>query len=280
MTATIVVAEDNDEFRRLISNELAAVGYRVIDVPDGKGALSIIKREPVDLLITDILMPAMDGIELLGKVREVCPDLPAIVMTSSRAPEDVINALKLHACDLLPKPFEIGDLPAAVRNALKQTHACEIDVISAKPDWVELTVPCDLDAIGPLTKFMTELEADLPPKIRENIGSAFREMLTNAIEHGGKLDPTKRVDVKCVRLKRVILYSIKDPGEGFNLEKLKHAAVSNPEAQPLRHMDVRQEMGMRPGGYGILLASEVIDELVYNEKHNELIFVKYLEGNN
>ncbi|MGH9825074.1 MAG: hypothetical protein ACREDR_17735, partial [Blastocatellia bacterium] len=48
--------------------------------------------------------------------------------------------------------------------------------------------------------------------------------------------------------------------------------------QPLRHMNVRHEMGMRPGGYGILLASQVIDELVYNEKHNELIFVKYLDA--
>jgi len=53
--------------------------------------------------------------------------------------------------------------------------------------------------------------------------------------------------------------------------------VGNPPQEPIRHMSVREQMGLRPGGYGILLASQVIDELIYNQKHNELIFVKYLD---
>jgi anti-sigma regulatory factor (Ser/Thr protein kinase) len=73
------------------------------------------------------------------------------------------------------------------------------------------------------------------------------------------------------------MYSIKDPGEGFDLEQMEHAAFANPSDNPFRHMQVRQQKGMRPGGFGIMLASQVIDELVYNEKHNELIFVKYIE---
>ena len=106
----------------------------------------------------------------------------------------------------------------------------------------------------------------------------FRELLNNAIEHGGKCDPSKRVEIKYIHLKRAILYSIKDPGEGFNIKDIEHAAFANPPGQPTRHMEVRQELGLRPGGFGIMLASQVIDELVYNEKHNELIFVKYIDG--
>jgi anti-sigma regulatory factor (Ser/Thr protein kinase) len=79
-------------------------------------------------------------------------------------------------------------------------------------------------------------------------------------------------------LKRAILYSIKDPGEGFNIAEIEHAAFANPPGEPTRHMERRQELGLRPGGFGIMLASQVIDELVYNEKHNELIFVKYIDG--
>jgi anti-sigma regulatory factor (Ser/Thr protein kinase) len=105
----------------------------------------------------------------------------------------------------------------------------------------------------------------------------FRELLNNAIEHGGKCDLSQQVEVKYIRLKRAVLYSIKDPGEGFDLKAIEHAAVANPEDQPFYHMEVRQQKGLRPGGFGIMLASQSVDELIYNEKHNELIFIKYLD---
>ena len=87
------------------------------------------------------------------------------------------------------------------------------------------------------------------------------------------------MDVKYIRLKRAIMYSIKDPGEGFDLKQIEHAAVANPDDEPFRHMKIRMEKGLRPGGFGIMLASQTIDELVYNQMHNELIFVKYITDN-
>jgi anti-sigma regulatory factor (Ser/Thr protein kinase) len=138
-------------------------------------------------------------------------------------------------------------------------------------------VPCDLNAVEPIQKFLAELQGNLPKDTREAIGSVFRELLNNAIEHGGKCDISKRVEVKYIRLKRAVLYSIKDPGEGFDLDEIRHAAFANPADEPFRHMQVRQEKGLRPGGFGIMLASQVIDELIYNRSHNELIFVKYLD---
>ncbi|HEV2663511.1 MAG TPA: ATP-binding protein, partial [Blastocatellia bacterium] len=95
-------------------------------------------------------------------------------------------------------------------------------------------------------------------------------------EHGGKLDPTKYVEVLCVLLKRAIIYWIKDPGEGFDPSALEHAAVNNPAGDPFRHVSVRDEKGLRAGGFGILMADQLVDELVYNERRNEVMFVKYL----
>lgn len=278
MTFTVLLAEDNEPLRRLVSSELRGAGYQVVDVSNGESALKIIKEKSIDLMITDVVMPGINGIELLKRARELNPDIPAIITTGHGTPKTVIDAFKLQACDFLSKPFSIADLMEAIRAALGRSKPCGMEVVSAKPDWIELSVPCEMEAVPPILKFITELEADLPQQTRDDVGSAFREMLTNAIEHGGKLDPEKRVLVKYIRLKRAVLYSIKDPGEGFDVDKVLHAAVSNPDSQPLRHMNVRHEMGMRPGGYGILLASQVIDELVYNEKHNELIFVKYLDA--
>jgi anti-sigma regulatory factor (Ser/Thr protein kinase) len=115
--------------------------------------------------------------------------------------------------------------------------------------------------------------------MHEAISYAFREMFCNAVEYGCQLNPAKRVEVSYVRLKRAIICRIKDPGEGFDPARLSHAAFNNPDGDPLRHASVREEKGLRPGGFGIMLAGQLVDELVFNERHNELIFVKYLSSN-
>jgi anti-sigma regulatory factor (Ser/Thr protein kinase) len=125
---------------------------------------------------------------------------------------------------------------------------------------------------------LRELEMDLPAREREDIAMAFREILLNAIEHGGHLDPNKKVYVSYVRTRRSIVYYVRDPGAGFSLEALPHAAVGNNAGEPFSHVEVRSELGLRPGGFGILLTKQLADELVYNEKGNEVLLIKYLEG--
>lgn len=277
MESTLLIAEDDADSRKIFRAALAEEGYRIFDVGDGTAALDIIKSEPIDVLLTDVMMPGMDGIELLERARALQPNFRAIIMSGHSTPEAVIGAFRNKACDFLSKPFGLDELRSAVRQAIERTYQSHIEIISSKPDWIEIRVPCDLSAVEPIQKFLTELEGTLPRQTREAIGSVFRELLNNAIEHGGKCDIEKLVEVKYIRLKRAIFYSIKDPGEGFDFSNVEHAAVANPVDNPTRHMQVRQEKGLRPGGFGILLASQVIDELVYNQKHNELIFVKYLD---
>ena len=280
MAGTILIVDDDETSRKIYSAFLDPEGYHIIEAGNGNEALAILEHEHVDVLLTDVIMPGMDGMELLACARSLQPKLQAIVMTSQRTPAAIIGALRLQVCDFLTKPFDMEAMRESVKTALECHDIHPVQIISAKPDWVELRVPCDLRAVEPIQKVLSEMHGDLPKETREAIGSVFREMLNNAIEHGGKLDPTKQVEVKYVKMKRAILYSIKDPGEGFTLEELSHAAIANPDHSPFQHMEVRQEKGMRPGGFGIMLASQVVDELIYNEKHNELIFVKYLDGGN
>ena len=279
MTGTLLIAEDDATSRKLFGAFLEAEGYRVLEARNGNEALDMIEREMVDVLLTDVVMDGMDGMELLACARAVQPSLRTIVMTSESTPAAIIGALRNQVCDFLSKPIDLDELRTSIQWAMERKASCYIEVISAKPDWIELRVPCDFSAVEPIQKTLSELHGFLPKEAREAIGSVFREMLNNAIEHGGKLDPSKQVEVKYVKMKRAILYSIKDPGEGFKVEDVTHAAISNPDDNPFQHIEVRQEKGMRPGGFGIMLASKVIDELIYNEKHNELIFVKYLDEN-
>ena len=277
MANTVLIADDDEASRKLFKETLGADGYNVIDVGDGDSAFDVIKSGRVDVLITDDTLPGVDGIELLERAHKLRPALPAIVVTSHGTADAVIGALDNQACDFLSKPVDLDELREAVRAALKRRDSCEVDIISAKPDWIELRVPCDLGVVERMENFVTGIEGDLPKEMRDEIGSAFREMLNNAIEHGGKEDPTRQVTIKYMRLRRAILYSIVDPGEGFDMNKIDHAAVSNPAHDPLRHMELREQQGMRPGGFGIMLTEQAIDELIFNERHNELIFVKYVD---
>lgn len=161
-------------------------------------------------------------------------------------------------------------------DALAGCLSVGMEVVSVSPDWFELHVPCALASIEPLQQLLTKIDADLPREIGDAISYAFREMLSNAIEYGGELDSRKQVEVRYVRLRRAVICRIKDPGAGFDPTELDHAAINNPKCDPIRHVAVREAKGLRPGGFGILLTKQLVDELVYNERRNEVLFVKYL----
>jgi anti-sigma regulatory factor (Ser/Thr protein kinase) len=70
---------------------------------------------------------------------------------------------------------------------------------------------------------------------------------------------------------------ISDPGDGFTLDEIPHAAVANPSGDPVRHIGYREEQGMRPGGFGVMLAQKLVDELIYNQDGNEVLLIKYID---
>jgi len=70
---------------------------------------------------------------------------------------------------------------------------------------------------------------------------------------------------------------ISDPGPGFTLDEITHAAIANPPDDPIRHATIREELGLRPGGLGILLARKLVDQVIYGQKGNEVLLIKYLD---
>jgi anti-sigma regulatory factor (Ser/Thr protein kinase) len=162
------------------------------------------------------------------------------------------------------------------RRALKQDASPPIEIISAKPHWVELLIPCTREAAGRIQSFLMKLEADLPDDLLGTIGLAFGELLLNAVEWGGKLDPNRKVRIAYVRSSRMLLYRVADPGPGFSFTGLTHAAIGQPAEQPTAHVAVRDQLGIRPGGFGIAMIRAIADELLYNEAQNEVLFIKYL----
>jgi CheY-like chemotaxis protein/anti-sigma regulatory factor (Ser/Thr protein kinase) len=275
----VLVVDDDRVTRHLLQSVLEKAGYSVTTAGDGNEALERVRRKGAvapDLILLDVWMPGMSGLDVLDRLRDEGLQPRVVVMTSDDTPETLLNALKGQALHFMAKPIEPGALIEAVERALSKDAALGIEVVSSRPDWVELTVPCTREAVAHIEGFLTHLDSDLAPAVRESVGYAFRELLLNAIEWGGKLDPNRKVRIACLRAKRMLLYRIADPGPGFRLEDLSHAAITH-EGDPLEHMKAREEKGLRPGGFGLMLVEAKVDELLYNEARNEVVFVKYLD---
>ena len=279
MGQQILVVDDDAELQELIRTALVRAGYEVVVAPDAFEGLERLGEEEFDLALLDIMMPGMDGLEMLTRLRQRHQDLLVVMMTAMSTPSAVISAMREQACDFLAKPFDINELLSAITSALALSpQEINIEVLSARPEWIELRVPCSMAALDPLERLMSQLKTDIPAATRDSVTYAFREMLRNAIEHGGKNDPTQWVEVGFLHTPRIVLYRIKDPGEGFQIDSLYHSAILNPEDDPMQHERIREQLGMRPGGFGILIARNMVDEMIYNERHNEVMLIKYLEN--
>jgi CheY-like chemotaxis protein len=274
-TPAILVVDDDRATRHLARVTLRKGGYDVAVAKDGTDALSRMRTRKFDLILLDVWMPRMDGLGFLERLKRLKARPKVIVMTSDDAPETLLRAIRQQAHQYVHKPVEPAALLSLVGETLK-ARAEPIDVVSARPNWVELVVPCTRSAADRLHAVMSQLETDLPEDVRESVGYAFRELLLNAVEWGGRLDPKRKVRISYLRAKRMLLYRIADPGSGFSMEELEHAAISHPE-NPIEHMNVREEKGLRPGGFGLLMVRAKVDELIYNETQNEVVFIKYLD---
>ena len=273
----VLVVDDDLAVLQLVSDILKGEHVEVTTANDGQEALDRFAVADFDLLICDVWMPNINGLDLLTRLRALKSPPPAIVMTADDAPATTLTALREAAVHVIGKPFQPRALMDLVAKVLENPWAAQIRVLSSKPDWVEIEVPCDLEVVDRLQEIMMRLKNDLPEQVRSSVGQAFRELLLNAIEWGGELDPKQSVRISYIRVKRLLMYRISDPGPGFRMEGLAHAAINNPESDPIQHMKVRDEKGLRPGGLGILMTKALVDDLIYNEAHNEVVFVKYLD---
>ena len=274
----ILVVDDDRTTRHVLSKVLTGAGFTTAVAKDGVEALKALKAGRFDVLLLDVWMPRMNGLDLLSRLRNDKTRPRIVVMTSDDAPETLLKAVREQAFRYVHKPVESAVLLQTVRDVLEAPEPPEIEVTSARADWVEIVVPCTRQAAEHIQTVMSHLDTDLPADLRESIGYAFRELLLNAVEWGGRLDPTRKVRIAYLRAKRMIMYRIADPGQGFNVEELPHAAIGQPPDDPIAHMLVREEKGLRPGGFGLLSVRASVDELLYNEKRNEVVFVKYLES--
>jgi CheY-like chemotaxis protein len=117
-TPTVLVVDDNALARSVIVKAMVEIGVNIIEADSGIAALSILKQQPVNLIVSDLVMPKMSGLMLLHTLLEQGQHLPFILVTSYSDKESAIQALRLGAFDYLEKPIDIGDLKSVAKEAI------------------------------------------------------------------------------------------------------------------------------------------------------------------
>ena len=274
---TALVVDPEPEVNAILRNALKPGEWDIVCVPDNQTVLYLAEARSYDLIVTAAKTTAKEDVDLLRKIRRVRSHTRLIILTDGSTPADVVESMRERAFSYFSKPFSAASLTEMVRiAALGPCWDDGIEVVSATPEWVSVIARCDRKTADRLVHFFREI-SELPEPEADQVATAFREMLLNAIEHGGTFDPSQYVEISYIRTRKMVMCRIKDPGEGFSLEELHHAAVDNPSYDPIRHALFREAQGMRPGGYGLLMARHLVDELVYSEKGNEVLLVKYLQ---
>jgi anti-sigma regulatory factor (Ser/Thr protein kinase) len=263
----ILILDGDPQVEQKLRESLSAPDWEFHTTPEELGSIAL---APFQLILAGT-------VAALVCAKRVWPQTPVIVVAATATPEEVIQAIQTRAYALFRVPHTVSALTAMVEHALDTpVDEDDIEVLSARPAWLGFKIRCKRDAADRIVQFLRESILDLGAPHQENCVTAIREILANAIEHGGGLDPAKSVSIACVRTGRALLCNIRDPGNGFSFEQLPHAAVSNPADSPFGHAEVRNRLGMRPGGFGIMLARSLVDELIYDQTGNEVLLVKYL----
>jgi CheY-like chemotaxis protein/anti-sigma regulatory factor (Ser/Thr protein kinase) len=291
---TILVVDDEAVDREQATRCLAQMDdLEVLHASDGKEALEIISARKPDLVLTDLRMPGMDGLELVGEVQRHYPLLPILLMTSQGNERVAVNALKAGASSYVPKS-DLGD-------SLVETVEQVLDVVEAKRSRTGILrylrhsetrfeLLNDPKLISPVVGFLQasmELLDFGDDSVRTQVGMSVMEALSNAIIHGNlevsseirkdslreyyaemqrrrDLPPYASRVVQCQATESThrVVYVVEDQGPGFDTSLL-------PDPTLPEHM-------VRVHGRGILLMRTFMDSVEYNERGNRVVLTKEL----
>jgi len=290
--ATILVVDDNAVDRRIASSHLEKMaGMRVLTAANGVEALGLIQRSTPDVVVTDLQMDEMDGLQLVTEVRKKHPHVPVILMTAHGSEEIAVAALQKGAASYVPKRNLAQDLPETVENvlAMANTRRQQQRLLNC---WVQsesqYLLDNDLTIIPPLIAHLQDKLGqiglcDETGLIR--VAVALHEALVNAIVHGNlelKTPPgghdektlrklvaerrleepyrDRRISVIVEESRSEAVYVIQDDGPGFDHSQL-------PEPATAKNLE-------QTAGRGLLLIRTFMDEVFHNDTGNQITMVK------
>lgn len=208
--ARILIAEDEANLRLVLQKELERLGYRVQAAPDGEAALRKLEESNVDVLLCDINMPRIDGMEVLRRVHER-PNPPEVIMLTGQATvETAVEAMKLGAYDYLTKPYRIAELDVRVRQAVEKRRL-RVDNLRLREQLARQSALPEIVSVSELMKEAIRLVERVAPSdasvlITGESGTG-KELIAHAIHRLSARANSSFIDLNCAAFQESLLES-------------------------------------------------------------------------
>jgi DNA-binding response OmpR family regulator len=275
MRRKVLIVDDERDANQMLANLVKAKGFEPVQLFEGREVLETVRMVQPAVILLDLMLPDIHGYTLceeLKKTRETNL-IPVLMVTALNDQNHRAEGVRVGANAYVPKPYTAEQLFEAIEQALAWRREHETHGITGE---IQFDVRGELKHLQQVNDLLTDLLHRTPLTERQvkDLRQAVMEMGGNAIEWGHKknadlpLRITYRIDPKSVTL------VIEDQGPGFNPTEVPHAAK---EDDPVGHLDVRTELGIREGGFGIMLARGLVDEFRYNKKGNVVTLVKHFD---
>ncbi len=293
----ILAVEDDEDARAYLKALLEEKGHYVTEASNGPEALRLLGTATYDMVISDVRMPVMNGLELLRKIKDLKPGLPVVMISAYKETEQVLIALRDGACDFLNKPYEERDIMGSLSRVTRLVqrpsfdHPCIQYLHHEEQDFVFENEP---ERIELLAHFLSRnVAAFAGPNRAQSMMIALLEALSNAVYHGNLEIPsdlkhededglgflafndeankrkdqapynTRKVYIHYHLSKKKLQYVIRDEGQGFDYHNLP---------DPLDF-----ENQLKPSGRGIMMIRNLCDEIHWNESGNEITLIQNIE---
>jgi two-component system, OmpR family, response regulator len=276
MARTALIVEDEKELAELLSAFLRMRHFEPAVLYSGAPAAEWVRQHHPELILLDLMLPDRDGYTVCQEIKlDKRTNLTPVIMVTARGKrEDRLRGLAVGANEYLAKPFTIEQLNDAIDRVLKWES--DLRRCGARGE-VHFELKSDTRHLEELNDMLASLfiHSGLAEHNARQLTTAVREMGVNAIEWGHRRNQDLLLTVKYrIEADKVVIV-IRDSGPGFDTSDLPHAADGE---DPTRHMNVRNERGLRPGGFGILMTRGLVDDMRYNEAGNEVTLVKFFPG--
>ncbi len=273
MVRKALIVEDELDTSQILAEHLRRWGFEPTILNEGKPAVPWAQANHPDLILLDLLLPDMDGFSICERLK-LDPEtnlIPIVMVTALTGHEDRVHGLQVGANRYLTKPFTATDLSKAIEDSFAWKQ--EVEKHGADGE-INFHLQSDTHYLDELNGLLSSLFlfSGLAQSQAKQLMTAVRELGTNAIEWGHQKQVDRIVNVVYRIDPEKITITIRDNGPGFDPTNLPHAA--HPD-DPVAHMMVRETLGIREGGFGILMSRGLVDDLQYNEKGNEVRLIKY-----
>jgi CheY-like chemotaxis protein/anti-sigma regulatory factor (Ser/Thr protein kinase) len=273
MVRKALIVDDEPDLGQLLAELLRRWGFEPTVLAEGKSVVSWVRLHQPSLILLDIQLPDIDGFSICEtlKLDRETNLIPVIMVTIMSAQEDRVHGLQVGANRYLTKPFTADDLYRSIQDAMTWLEDLKKHGTDGE---IRFQLQSDERYLEELNQMLGGLFlfSGLTQTQVKQLTTAVRELGTNAIEWGHRKQVERIVTVDYRIDPQKITITIKDTGPGFDPGNLPHAA--KPE-DPTGHMMVRETLGIREGGFGILLSRGLVDDLQYNETGNEVRLIKF-----